>query len=106
MRASRAKVAASQDTATTTGTVLLASSRACASAPCGGGALERGHRGLVAVGGGDARLLGQPQGEGADAAEQIGDALGAADMRAHELGERRFACGGRLQEYARRQRHV
>ena len=44
-------------------------------------ALERGDGAAVAVGGGDARGLGQPQGERPDAGEQVGDALGLADMR-------------------------
>ena len=134
---------ASHDTATTTGTALLASSRACASAPWRGGsnttaskpsssaaingrrnrsrvcastgfrprgigrrALERLDRARLAVGGGHARPFGQPQGERADAAKQVGDAFGVADMLEHQPRQRRFAFGGRLQERAGRQRHL
>ena len=50
--------------------------------------------------------FGQPQGKGADAAKQIGDAFGAADMVEHQPRQRRFARGGRLQKRAGRQRHL
>jgi hypothetical protein len=44
----------------------------------GGGARERGERGLVVIDGDNLRALGEPQRERADAREQIGDARGAA----------------------------
>ena len=70
------------------------------------GALERGDRGLVAVGRGDARALGEPQRERADAAEQVGDCFARRAMRRDQPRQRCLACGGRLQERARRQRHA
>ena len=65
--------------------------------------VERGDAGLVVVGGKDRRCLGQPQGKGADAAEQVGHGLGLADGVDHIVGQRLLGGLGRLQEAADRQ---
>ena len=57
-----------------------------------------------AVVGGDGGVLGQREGEGAGAAEEIGDALGLADVRDDEVLQRRLGFGHGLQEAARRRR--
>ena len=69
-------------------------------------ALERFDRARIAVGGGDTRALGQPQRKRADAAKQVGNAFGCADMFDHQPRQRRFAFRRRLQESAGRQRHM
>ena len=144
MRASRAKVAASQDTATTTGTALLASSRACASAPCRGGsnttaskplssAAANGRRNRSRATRLDRLEAGRRSGRALERGRRAASSLSAAVTRARSasrkakgpmpqnrsatrlapptcartsLRQRGFAFGGRLQEYARRQRHV
>ena len=57
----------------------------------------------VAVEGGDLRLRRQPQREGADAAEQVGDLLAALAVVGDQRGQRFLAGDGRLQERAGRQ---
>ena len=46
----------------------------------------------------DPRPLGEPKREGADAAEQVGDDLGVADVVLHQPRQGLFAGRGRLQE--------
>ena len=46
----------------------------------------------------DPGALGQPKRERADAAEQIGDQLGVADLIFHQPRQGLFACRGRLQK--------
>ncbi len=67
--------------------------------------MERGDRGFVAVGGVNARALGKPQRERADAGEQIGDIFGVRARGEDEPRQRGLAGDGRLQERRRRQVH-
>ncbi len=140
--ASRAKVAALQETATIRPTSAFASSFTCASAPARGGSEDDGVKPFQ-LGGeerapkevarlgldgleaarlaqglrqrGDGRRIGidrahlrlarEPQREGADTAEQVGDALRLAGALQHQAGQHVLAGRRRLQEGAGRQRH-
>ena len=69
----------------------------------GGGARERGDRGGVRVGGENLTPTGEPQREGARAAEQVRDPFRARERRSANSREPRFSRLGRLQEAAGRQ---
>jgi hypothetical protein len=69
----------------------------------GQSAAEGADRLRLRVGGIDLGDLRQPESEGPDAAEEVGDAAGADGLLAHEGGHGGLCLGRGLQEGARRQ---
>ncbi len=56
-----------------------------------GGLTQGGDGSRIGIGRDDARALGQPQRERADAAKQVGNSLGIAGMLRHQTSEHRLA---------------